>query len=372
MGIEKNQNADGTPNSRSASFDVSSPGILMHLFTPEHLRRTIRRMRAWQESENEVSHPLRKIILLEYEDAIATGLAASVATWTWSPSSAYMVLLAKSSGTYRELVFPSLLDTIVGRRIIDALEPYITKDDNNRVFFGRSHANADRERGDYENWFKVWLDFSSEISTALKSDGFTYVFDTDVTQFFPSVDPERAKSALAQRTHAHQTLLELLFYCLEAWAPRIRYCAVPGLPIEPNDVSRLVAHNYIKGVDEHFVNNPEVNYLRWVDDTVIFVPDERSAHEIKRRHHLALREMGLSPNASKTSIMTAAEYGARRHPDSAGCSCAGERCPSPDPRQSADLLHARRSANCAACSCLRGTRTAAARIRAATSAAAKS
>src|SRR5438128_2499805 len=216
MGIEKNQNADGTPNSRSASFDVSSPGILMHLFTPEHLRRTIRRMRAWQESENEVSHPLRKIILLEYEDAIATGLAASVATWTWSPSPAYMVLLAKSSGTYRELVFPSLLDTIVGRRIIDALEPYITKDDNNRVFFGRSHANADRERGDYENWFKVWLDFSSEISTALKSDGFTYVFDTDVTQFFPSVDPERAKSALAQRTHAHQTLLELLFYYLEA------------------------------------------------------------------------------------------------------------------------------------------------------------
>jgi hypothetical protein len=296
-------------------FDVSSPDILRILFTPEHTRRTIRRMRAWQETENEVTHPLRKIILLEYEEGIATGLAASVASGSWSPSPSYLVLVAKRSGTYRELAFPALLDTIVGRQIIDALEPHITVDDNNRVFFGRSHANADRQRGDYENWFKVWLDFSAEIGAALEADGFTYVFDTDITQFFPSVDRGRAKSALAQRTRAHQTLLELLFYCLEAWAPRVRYCAVPGLPIEPNDVSRLVAHSYIKGVDEHFVNDPDVMYLRWVDDTVIFVPDERSAHEIKRRHHLALREMGLSPNASKTAIMTAAAYGSSRHPE---------------------------------------------------------
>ena len=52
-----------------------------------------------------------------------------------------------------------------------------------------------------------------------------------------------------------------------------------------------------------------------MDDTVIFVANERSAHEVKRRHHLALREMGLSPNASKTSIMTAEAYGASRHPE---------------------------------------------------------
>lgn len=272
-------------------------------------------MRAWQEGENEVAHPLRQIVLLEYEEALARSLAASVPAGTWTPSAAYVLLVAKRSGTYRELSFPSLIDTIVGRRIIDALEHSITKTDNNRAFFGRSHANVDRARGDYENWFQVWLDFSASISVALEASGYTYVFDTDVTQFFPSVDRERAKHALAQRTQAHQTLLELLFYCVESWAPRVRYCAVPGLPIEPNDVSRLIAHNYIKGVDEHFVNEPSVHYLRWVDDTVIFVPDETAAHEIKRRHHLALREMGLSPNASKTTITTAKEYGDARHPD---------------------------------------------------------
>lgn len=301
--------------SKDPKFDVSSPNILRDLFNVQNVRSTIRRMRAWQEGENEVSHPLRELVLLEYEEALSKSLAASVPAGTWTPSSAYVVLVAKRSGTYRELSFPSLIDTLVGRRIIDALEPAITKDDNNRVFFGRSHANVDRARGDYENWFQVWLDFSASISEALEADGYTYVFDTDITQFFPSVDRERAKHALAQRTQAHQTLLELLFYCIEIWAPRVRYCAVPGLPIEPNDVSRLVAHNYIKGVDEHFVNDSKVHYLRWVDDTVIFVPDETSAHDIKRRHHLALREMGLSPNASKTMIMTAKDYGEQRHPD---------------------------------------------------------
>jgi hypothetical protein len=87
------------------------------------------------------------------------------------------------------------------------------------------------------------------------------------------------------------------------------------LPVEPNDVSRLIAHNYIKAVDERFINDASAMYLRWVDDTVIFVPDERSAEDVKIRHHLALREMGLSPNASKTTIMSANEYGESRHPE---------------------------------------------------------
>jgi hypothetical protein len=304
-----------TKTSNEPQFDIASQNILSDLFKAEHIRRTIKRMRAWQEGENEVSHPLRQIILLEYEEALSHSLSASVAAGNWRPSPSYIVLVSKRSGTYRELVFPCLIDTIVGRRIIDAMEPHITRDDNDRVFFGRSHANVDRARGDYENWFQVWLDYSSSISKALEADGYTYVFDTDITQFFPSVDRERAKHALAQRTQAHQTLLELLFFCIESWAPRVRYCAVPGLPIEPNDVSRLVAHNYIKGVDEHFVHDPKVQYLRWVDDTVIFVADEAAAHDIKRRHHLALREMGLSPNASKTTIVTAKVYGEARHPE---------------------------------------------------------
>jgi hypothetical protein len=296
-------------------FEIQSPNILRELFKPEHLQRTIKRMRAWQESENEVTHPLRRAILLEYQEELSKGLGSAVPAGTWRPSAAYIILISKRSGTYREIVFPGLLDVIVGRHIIDALEPYITADDGGKVFCGRSHANAARQRGDYENWFQVWLDFSAAIGQALEAGGYTYVFDTDITDFFPTVNRDRAKDALAQRTQAHQSILELLFYCLESWVPRLGYCPTLGLPVEPNDVSRLIAHNYIKAVDEKFINQESSEYLRWVDDTVIFVPDERSAEDVKLRHHLALREMGLSPNASKTQIMSAHDFGESRHPD---------------------------------------------------------
>jgi Reverse transcriptase (RNA-dependent DNA polymerase) len=303
----------------TVEFDVSSPDILTNLFQPRHISRVVKRMRAWEEGENEITHPLQALILLEYEEELSKGLASVVPAGTWNPSTAYMVLFSKRTGTYREMVFPSLIDTIVARLVIDALEPHITHDDNERVFFGRSHANTTRQRGDYEKWFQVWLDYSAQIGQALEADGFTYVFTTDITEFFPTVNRERAKLALAQRTKAHQTLLELLFACLAAWCPRVRYCAVPGLPIEPNDVSRLVAHNYLKGVDEQFPDDESLRYLRWVDDTVMFVEDEGAAHEVKRKHHLALREMGLSPNASKTEVIPSSKYEEARHASTNRC-----------------------------------------------------
>jgi hypothetical protein len=157
------------------------------------------------------------------------------------------------------------------------------------------------------------LDFSSAIAVAAKMDGFAYVYDTDVADFFPSIDRIKAKQFLAQRTGAHASLLELLFCCLESWLPRFDYMAMPGIPIEPNDVSRLVAHNYLKIVDHEFTHDLQVRYLRYVDDTTIFVATSEDAEQAKRRHHLALRRVGLNPNAAKSEILTVGEYEKGRH-----------------------------------------------------------
>jgi hypothetical protein len=101
------------------------------------------------------------------------------------------------------------------------------------------------------------------------------VFDTDIADFFPSIDRRRAREFLASRTSAHPTLLSLLFACLEAWLPRFDYSPMTGLPIENNDVSRLVAHAYLKQVDRLF-DEQDCIYLRYVDDTVVFASSEPS------------------------------------------------------------------------------------------------
>jgi hypothetical protein len=89
--------------------------------------------------------------------------------------------------------------------------------------------------------------------------------------------------------------------------------AMSGIPIEPNDVSRLVAHNYLKVVDAEFTTRSDARYLRYVDDTTIFVRTEEAAEDAKRMHHMALRRVGLNPNAAKSEILSVEEYEARRH-----------------------------------------------------------
>lgn len=120
---------------------------------------------------------------------------------------------------------------------------------------------------------------------------------------------------LAQRTSAHPSLLDLLRYCLEAWLPRFRYSPMTGIPVECNDVSRLVAHNYLKSVDSVFRGSPHCVYLRYVDDTVIFARSRRAATRFFRQHHLELRQLGLNPSSAKTQIMKVSDLQALRHRD---------------------------------------------------------
>ena len=293
---------------------LGNPDVLRTIFCLASLRRALKRI-ALRDKDDLISHPLKALLLTEYEDQIADQLVRSVPAGTWSPSGAYVSLTSKRSGAYRELVFPTLIDGIVGRCPIDAIEPLINADDDGKTFSGRSHFSNVREPGDYDDWFQVWQDFTAAIDKAARSDGFTYVFDTDVNDFFPSVDRTRAKAPIAARTGAHPSLLELLFYCLEAWLPRFSYAPMTGLPVEPNDVSRVVAHGYLKSVDAVFKRRQDCIYLRYVDDTVVFCKSFADASLIRRLHHLELRQLGLNPNAAKSQIMTVEEFQAGRQRD---------------------------------------------------------
>ncbi len=181
------------------------------------------------------------------------------------------------------------------------------------TFAGRSHFGNNRATGDYTSWFKVWRDFTAAVDQAAECEGFAYVFESDVSDFFPSIDRSRAIEMIAQRTGAHQSVLALLRYCLESWLPRFEYSAMAGLPVDCHDVSRLVAHNYLKGVDAEFKSRSDCVYLRYVDDTVMFVPTDDQAANVRMLHHLKLREYGLNPNSSKTRILTTSDYQDSRH-----------------------------------------------------------
>ncbi len=49
--------------------------------------------------------------------------------------------------------------------------------------------------------------------------------------------------------------------------------------------------------------------------TVVFCKTLASADEIRRLHHLELRQLGLNPNAAKSRVMTVEEFQLGRHKD---------------------------------------------------------
>ena len=270
-------------------------------------------MRSVRDTDDLVTHPLKRLILRAYGQDLADVLAAEVVAGSYTPGRAYPCIVAKRGGGYRDLVFPSLVDSIVARRVIDVLEPHITADDNDRAFCGRSHANTTRDIGDYDSWFQVWRDYTASIARACEEKGYAYVFETDVASFFPSIDRDRARIILESRTGASSDIIDLLFHCLEAWIVRRSYLKGPGLPIEPHDISRLVAHNFLKTVDAQFPNVSDQQYLRFADDTVVFIRDKIAANQVKRKHYAALAQIGLTPNTTKTSIVQIDQYEKQRH-----------------------------------------------------------
>ena len=288
---------------------------LRDLFSEDHLAKTIARIRSDRDTENLVTHPLKRVILSEYGAYLERLISRDVCAGTFAPERAYPCTVSKRSGGFRELVFPSLIDSIVGRHVIDELEPRINRDDDGRAFCGRAHANTKRAVGDYEKWFQVWRDYTSSIARAAAERGYAYVFETDVADFFPSIDRQRARSALEARTGVHTSLSGLLFQCLESWLVRYEYNTGSGIPIEPNDISRLVAHSYLKSVDESFPPIADREYLRFADDTVVFVKTKLDANTVKIEHYSALTRLGLSPNSGKTQIVSTAQYEKPRHVD---------------------------------------------------------
>lgn len=290
---------------------LAAPNVLSRVFSKPRLRWSFRRI-VRRGKDDLVIHPLKTPILVAFREQLCEELSELVPSGRWHPTTSYLCLTYKRTGAFRERVFPTLIDGLVGRCLIDVLEPAITEDDDGKTFSGRSHFSNDREPGDYDDWFKVWQDYTAAIDEAADRGGFSYVYDADINDFFPSIDRTRAIAMLAQRTGAHPSLLELLRYCLESWLPRFNYSPMAGIPVECNDVSRLVAHNYLKSVDAIFKDNPKCVYLRYVDDTVVFAKTRKAAVSISRQHHLELRQLGLNPSAAKTEVMPVRKFQAAR------------------------------------------------------------
>jgi hypothetical protein len=79
---------------------------------------------------------------------------------------------------------------------------------------------------------------------------------------------------------------------------------VGGLPQEGFDVSRVLAHLYLRPLDEQFDwEGQNKRYTRWVDDVVVGADSWDEALRIVQRIQQTLEAIGLYANSSKTRVI---------------------------------------------------------------------
>lgn len=144
------------------------------------------------------------------------------------------------------------------------------------------------------------------------SGDYDWLVESDVANFFPYVDVSSVIQHVLSTSNLGEDVCLLLDHMLRVFAPMRGYRSsrLGGLPQEPFDCSRVLAHTYLGLVDEQFrEEGSQGQFSRWVDDIVIGAKSRDEALQFVRRAQEALEHLGLYPNSAKTRILRSSEFG---------------------------------------------------------------
>ncbi|OIQ60445.1 RNA-directed DNA polymerase [Neomoorella thermoacetica] len=228
------------------------------------------------------------------------------------PASLTIIRAAKRDGITRSLAFLEIEDQLVLKAICERLESQLLKDFPPYVNFSRTHMRVDIDtKNDYESWFDRWLRHQTIINKFTVSESTCkFVVESDITNFFPTINLEQLKQMVLTRSNIEDNLVNLLFYLLNSFIPKPRYMIhnYTGLPQENYDASRILAHAFLKPIDDIFEEyGNKGQYARWVDDIRIAVDDIDEGKRCIAKLQQALENLSLNINSSKTRIISKEE-----------------------------------------------------------------
>jgi ABC-type uncharacterized transport system YnjBCD ATPase subunit len=161
--------------------------------------------------------------------------------------------------------------------------------------------------------FLAWLRYDQYRKHLLLRRVYPCLVTSDITNFFDSILYDRLADTL-HRIAASPRVVGLLYFLLERLSIRDPYSASPriGLPVDEFDCSRALAHMVLLPHDDRvcaLVGDDA--YVRWMDDQLIGVSSRAEGLAVVSRVGESLARLHLTPNRSKTRILSLAA--ARRH-----------------------------------------------------------
>ncbi|GAB4408267.1 MAG: hypothetical protein OHK0032_03680 [Thermodesulfovibrionales bacterium] len=222
------------------------------------------------------------------EEEFASEICNCLTSGSYAPSPNTAFLIKKKDGTERLVERPNFRDLIVQQYVLKTVA-----DCFDRMF---EEASIGFRKG-------ISRQKAIEMVQSAIRQGYTYIIESDIEDFFPSVDLRLLMQIIDYMLPSGDTLLrEIIRKCISTgyvlngvYHERNRGLA-QGSPLSP-----AMANIYLDSFDEE-VQTWDVRLIRYADDFIIMVRSREDAETVLLRAESFLSFLGLKIKKEKTSI----------------------------------------------------------------------
>jgi group II intron reverse transcriptase/maturase len=265
--------------------DSGENGLLEQILGRENLNRAYKQVKKNKGSHGvdgmEVEH------LLQYFKDNGDKLRKTISDGKYLPSPVRRVKIPKDNGKKRELGIPTAVDRVIQQAMQQVLSPIYDPKFSETSYGFRPRRSA-------HDALKKCKEYASE--------GYTYVVDMDLEQFFDVVNQSKMIEILS-RTIKDRRVISLIHKYLRAGAIVDRKFEETTVGLaQGGNLSPLCSNIMLNELDKE-LEKRGIRFVRYADDTLLFARTKRSAQRILE-HILPFIEgkLKLRVNREKTSV----------------------------------------------------------------------